>query len=114
MNAQDISNFPEASKQAVNQRVQEVKRWASGATDLPTFAETQSDFSFSEARQAAEAALGAVEGDPDNPDVRNKANYALALYRDMQYLAMGRKRMFQLGVHDGLRELYEANERIPK
>ncbi len=92
------------------QRLSDLAKWAKGGKDaeIPLYAETQSSLEFLEVDEAARAAVALVQEDPDNAELRTKAAYAVALSRDMKYAAMGRRRMFQLGVHNALREVYEG------
>lgn len=92
------------------QRLSDIAKWAKGGKDaeIPLYTETQSTMAFTEVDEAARTAVTAVADDPDNAELRTKAAYAVALARDMKYAAMGRRRMFQLGVHNALRETYEG------
>ena len=92
------------------QRLSDIAKWAKGGKDaeIPLYTETQSSMAFKEVEEAAKAAVATVADDPDNAELRTKAAYAVALARDMKYAAMGRRRMFQLGVHNALRETYEG------
>lgn len=90
-------------------RMEEAVKWLSGnGLEIPLCTETQSNLDCNEAVEAANAALEAVAGDPDNAALRTEAVYKAALARDMKYISAGRRRMFQLGVHNALRELYEG------
>jgi hypothetical protein len=86
--------------------------WARGAGALPLDAEIDSDFSsFPIISGNAEAAIAALdtETERDKALARVKATYALALLRDMKYNIAGRRFLFELGLHNALRELYSGS-----
>ena len=105
-----LTSTADIERDTKKQRLSDITKWAKGSknAEIPLFSETQTDLTFSDADDAARTAIAAVADDPDNAELRTKAAYAAALARDMKYAAMGRRRMFQLGVHNALRETYEG------
>lgn len=87
-----------------------ITKWAQGGkeAEIPLFSETQSNLEFPEADEMAKAAIAASAANPDNTELRTLAAYSAARARDMKYASMGRRRMFQLGVNNALRETYEG------
>lgn len=105
-----LSSTKDLKKETRLKRLSDISKWAKGGKDaeIPLYTETQSTLKFEEVDKDAKAAIALVAADPDNVELRTKAAYAAALSRDMKYAAMGRRRMFQLGVHNALRETYEG------
>lgn len=105
-----LSSTTEFDKESRIKRLTDITKWAYGgqSSELPLYTETQTNMTFPEATEAATTAIAAVADDPDNAELRTKAAYAAALARDMKYAAMGKRRLFQLGVHNALRETYEG------
>lgn len=105
-----LSSTQTLDKDSRLQRLNDITKWAYGSKDaeIPLYSETQSNMTFPEADAAAVEAVEAVAANPTNAQLRTKAAYAVALARDMKYAAMGKRRLFQLGVHNALREAYEG------
>jgi hypothetical protein len=105
-----LSSTAKLDKRSRLTRLDDITKWARGGkeAEIPLYTETQTDMTFPEATAAAVTAIEAVAADPDNAQLRTEASYAAALARDMKYAAMGKRRLFQLGVHNALRETYEG------
>ena len=105
-----LTSTTDFKKETRETRLNDITKWAQGTNDagIIPYTETQSNLTFPEADAAAKAAIAAVVLNPDNTELRTNAAYAAALARDMKYAAMGRRRMFQLGVNNALRETYEG------
>ena len=103
-----LSYTPDPDEQERSKRLTEIASWARGGK-INHYAEDQDSLTFDAvAEDAAQEAADVAENNSQNARARAHAMYKLALARDMRYAAMGRRRMFELGVHNALREVYEG------
>lgn len=80
-------------------RMGDIEKWASGGFDIDLSHEYLKDVEIEDI-------------DPEESDVkeRTRVNYLRALIRDREYSKAGRKRLFELGVHNAMRELYQGSK----
>jgi hypothetical protein len=78
-------------------RMGDIEKWASGGYDIDLAHEYLKDVEIDDI-------------DPEEADVRvrTRINFLRALVRDRDYSKAGRKRLFELGVHNAMRELYQG------
>lgn len=101
----------ELSKTKKLTKLGDITKWASGGTSLPLVAETQTDLGFTDAVDAAVAAVAGInESTERNARVRAEAVYKLAFARDALYASAGRHMLFELSVHNAFRETYEGGK----
>lgn len=92
-------------KTDASRRIQDIEAYARGAKVFKYFVEDLGDMQMESIKSSAEA-----DFNEKDPWARAQNTYLRALYRDGQYALMGRKRLFELGVHNGLRETYEKGK----
>ena len=80
-----------------DKRLEDIEKWASGGFDLDLASEYLADLESDD-----------ITAGETDVNIRTRINYVKTLYRDLKYSTAGRKRLFELGVHNSMRELYQG------
>lgn len=94
-----LSTSKELTTKSIDTKITDVEKWVAGDFALNSAIEDLADFESTD-----------IEDDEEDVLVRTKATYTKALFRDLNYAKAGRKRLFELGIHNTFRELYQGQK----
>ena len=80
-------------------RITDIEKWAAGNFEIGDTLDDLINYATTD-----------IDPEEDDVEIRVKATFVKALYRDLNYATAGRKRLFELGVHNALRELYQGSK----
>lgn len=92
-----LSTSKDFTKSERIKRMADIEKWAAGDVDLDTALE-----------YIANVEITDIDIGEMDVKVRTQCNFIRAMIRDRDYSIAGRKRLFDLGVHNAMRELYQG------